>query len=185
MPSLTANVRQQATWLWQSMQNHKMALWYDNRVKKNYGVDPPHPDQSINCTVVAVLHMPALPPFPGHVSLIYAVQKIGARVDAVQLRHADLFRRVYALLDMIHRTFVRVPPHIVRQNVLSLRWQPMMLSQLRCGTKLDHLKLLNMIWHVQQASRQDLPLCVDMKIHYDRLKYLYGQSYTSWNFQLH
>ena len=24
-----------------------------------------------------------------------------------------------------------------------------------------------------------------MKIHYEFLKYLYGQSYTSWNFQLH
>ena len=28
-------------------------------------------------------------------------------------------------------------------------------------------------------------LCVDMKIHYELLKYVYGQSYTSWNFQLH
>ena len=86
-----------------------MALWYDNLVKKNYGVGPLHPDHSINCTVVAVLHLSALPPFPGHVSLIHAVQTIGARVDALQLRHADLFRRVYALPDMIQRTFVRVP----------------------------------------------------------------------------
>ena len=30
MPSLTANAQQQATWLWQSMQNHQMVLWYDN-----------------------------------------------------------------------------------------------------------------------------------------------------------
>ena len=76
-------------------------------VKKNSGVDPLHPDHSINCTAVAVLHLPALPPFPGHVSLIHAVQTIGARVDALQLRHADLFRRVYALPDMIQRTFVK------------------------------------------------------------------------------
>ena len=40
MPSLTANARQQATWLWQSMQNHQMALWYDNWVNKNYGDGP-------------------------------------------------------------------------------------------------------------------------------------------------
>ena len=73
----------------------------------------------------------------------------------------------------------------MRQNVPSLRWQPMMLCQLWCGTKLDHLKLLNTIWHVQQATHHDLPLYVDMKIHYELLKYLYGQSYTSWNFQLH
>ena len=59
MPSLTANARQQATWLWQSMQNHQMALWYDNWVKKNYGVDPLHLDHFINCTDVAVLHLPA------------------------------------------------------------------------------------------------------------------------------
>ena len=37
MASLTANARQQATWLWQSMHGHQMALWYDNWVKKNYG----------------------------------------------------------------------------------------------------------------------------------------------------
>ena len=77
MPSLTADARQQATWLWQSMQNHQMALWYDNWVKKNHGVDPLHRDHSINCTAVAVLHLPALPPFPGHVSLIHAIQTIG------------------------------------------------------------------------------------------------------------
>ena len=45
MPSLTANARKQACWLWQSMQNHQMVLWYDNWVKKNYGVDPLHLDQ--------------------------------------------------------------------------------------------------------------------------------------------
>ena len=139
----------------------------------------------VNPIAVAVLHLPALPPFPGHVSLIPAVQTIGARVDALQLRRADLFRRVYALPDMIERTFVRVPLDIVRHNLLSLCWQPMMLSQLRFGTKLDHLKLLNTIRHVQQASGHDLPLCVDRKIHCELLKYLYGQSYTSWNFQLH
>ena len=116
-----------------------------------------HLDHSINCTAVAVLHLPALPRFAGHVSLP----------------------------DMIQLTFVRVFLDIVRQNVLSLRWQPMMLYQLRCGTKLDHLKLLNTTRHVQQATRHDLPLCVDMKIHSELLKYLYGQSYTSWNFELH
>ena len=91
------------------MQNHQMALWYDNWVKNKFGVEPVHPYHSINCTPVAVLHFPALPPFPGHVSLFVAVQTIRARVDALQLCHADLFRRVYALRDMIQRTFVRVP----------------------------------------------------------------------------
>ena len=85
---------------------------------------------------------------------------------------------------MIQRTFVRVPLDIVRQNVLSLRLQPMMLSQLPCGTKLDHLQLLNTIRHVQQATLHHLPLCVDIEIHYELLKCLYGKSYTSWNFQL-
>ena len=78
-------------------------------VKKKYGVDPLHPDHSINRTLVAVLHLPALPPFPGHVSLIHAVQTVGARVDALQLRHADLFLQVYALSEMIPRRFLRVP----------------------------------------------------------------------------
>ena len=157
---LTANARQQAIWLWQSMQNHQTAMWFDNWVKKNFGVDPLHPDHSINCTVVAVLHLPSLPAFPGHVSLIHAVQTIGARVDAFQLRHVDLFRLLYALSYMIQRTVLRVPLDIVRQNVLSLRWQPMMLSQLRCGIKLDHLTLLHTIRHVQQATRHDLRVCV-------------------------
>ena len=54
----------------------------------------------------------------------------------------------------------------------------MMLSQLRCGTKIDHLKVLNMICYLQHTPRHDLPLCVDMKILYELLKYQYGQSYT-------
>ena len=53
-------------------------------------------------------------------------------------------------------------------------WQPMMLSQLRCGTKLDHLKLLNTIRHVHQATRHDLPLRVHIKIHDELLTCLYG-----------
>ena len=65
MPTLTANARQQATWLLQSMQTQQMALWYDNWVNKNYGVDPLHPDCSILCTDVAMLHLPPLLPFPG------------------------------------------------------------------------------------------------------------------------
>ena len=58
----------------------------------------------------------------------------------------------------------------------------MMLSQLRCGTKLDHLKFANTIPHVQQATRHDLPLCVDIKVHYELSKYLYEQSWISLNF---
>ena len=120
MPSLAANARQQATWLWQSMQTHQMALWYDNWVKKSYGVDPLHPDHSINCAVVVVLHLPVLPPFPGHVLLIHTIQTIGARVDALQLRHADLLRQVYALLDMIQCTVVRVPlEHCAAERAIS------------------------------------------------------------------
>ena len=91
-----------------------MALWYDKCVKNNYGVDPLRPDHSINGTAVVVLHLLALPPFSGHVSLLDAVQTIGARFDALQLRHADLFWRLYALPDMTQRTFVRVPLDIVR-----------------------------------------------------------------------
>ena len=161
MPSLIANAQPQATWLSQSMQNHQMALSYDSLVKKNYGVDPLRPHHSIYCTALAVSHSPTPPPFPGHVSLIHAVHTIGARVDALQLRHVDLFRRVYALPDMIRCTFVSVPLDIVQQNVLSLRWQPMMLFQLQCGTKLDNLKLLNSIRHVQHAPRHHLPVCVE------------------------
>ena len=116
MPTLTANARQQATWLWESMQNHQMCLWYDNWVKKNFGVDPLHPDRSINCTVVAVPHLPTLPLFPGHVSLLDVVQTIGATVEALQARHADLFRLVYALPDIMG-TFVRVPLDIVTQKL--------------------------------------------------------------------
>ena len=61
----------------------------------------------------------------------------------------------------------------------------MMLSQLRCETRIDHLKSGNMIRYLQQTTRHALSLCVDMKIHYELLKYLYGQSYTPLNFHLH
>ena len=67
---------------------------------------------------------------------------IGAGVEALQARHGDLFRSVYALSSIIHRKFVIVPLDIVRQNTPSFRWQPMMFSQPRCGTKLSHLKLM-------------------------------------------
>ena len=125
-----------------------------------------HRDHSISCTNVAVLHIPLLPPFGGHVSLTDVIENIAARVEAVQAFHGDLFQRVYALLGMIERTFVRVPLDIVRQNVLSLRWKAIMLSEMRCGTKIYHLQLVNMIRELQQTTRHHLPVCVDMNIHY-------------------
>ena len=64
---------------------------------ENFGVDPLHPDDSSNCTAVAVLHLPVLPPFPGHVLSMDAVETGGTRVEALQARDGDLFRRVYAL----------------------------------------------------------------------------------------
>ena len=76
-------------------------------------------------------------------------------MEALQVSHGDVRWCVYALPGIIRRTFVEVPFDIVRQNVLSLRWQPMMLSQLRCGTKIDHLKPVNMICYLQQTTRHD------------------------------
>ena len=120
MPTLIANARQQATWFRQSMHNHQVGLWYEKWVNKNFAVYLPHRNHSMNCTVFAVLHLPALRPFPGPVSLPDAIQTIGARVVALQAHHPYVLHRANALGDMIHRTFVRVPLDIVRHSVLSL-----------------------------------------------------------------
>ena len=106
-------------------------------------------------------------------------------MEGLQAHHRDHFQRVHALPGIIQRTFVRVPLDIVRQIVLSLRWQPMMLSHLRCGTIWDHLKVVNMICYLQQTTQHDLQVCVGMKIHYELLKSLYRQSCTPWKFQMH
>ena len=50
----------------------------------------------------------------------------------------------------------------------------MMPSQVRCGTKIDHLKPVNMTFYLRETARHDLALNMDMKIHYELLKYLYG-----------
>ena len=89
---------------------------------------------------------------------------IGARVEALHGLHRDHFRHVYALLSTIQLTFVKIPLDIVRQSVLFLRSQPTMLSQLWCETKIYHLTLENMIRDLQLTTRQDLPLCLDIKI---------------------
>ena len=86
---------------------------------------------------------------------------------------------------MCRKYMVGVPLNIVRESVLPLHWRPMMLSELRCGTEIDHLKVLNMVRYLRYTTRSDLPLCVHMKIHYELLRYLFGQSYTPCNFHLH
>ena len=52
---------------------------------------------------------------------------------------------------------------IVRQNVLSLHLQPMTLSQLRCGTKLDFLKLLNIVSQ-EDATLQSAKLHIGQRV---------------------
>ena len=114
--------------------NQQVGFYYDNWVKRNFGMYRLHPHHSMNCTAGVVLHLLALPPFPGQVILVDAVQTIGARVEALQAHHIDLCRCVYAFPDMIQRTFVTLVLDNVPRNVLSLRWHPMMLSQLTCGS---------------------------------------------------
>ena len=48
MPALTTNASQQATWLWERMQNHHLGLWYVNWVNKTFRVDPLHPRSDPN-----------------------------------------------------------------------------------------------------------------------------------------
>ena len=181
---LTAKATSAAQQLWSSMSNHQMAMWFDNWWWKRSTTDPEHPNPSMNLTVFAMLHTTDLCPFPGHPSLVTVLGQLDSAVHstATALRSLNDVTRVS--LDA-EPEFIRVPLDIKRDNVRSLQFRPLLLTDFTTGGILDLLHILQEIQDIQRHTRRPMPLIIDMKIHFYLLRFLYGESYVQYNFHEH
>ena len=181
---LTAKATSAAQQLWSSMSNHQMAMWFDNWWWKRSTIDPEHPNPSMNLTVFAMLHTTDLCPFPRHPSLVTVLGQLDSAVHstATALRSLNDVTRVS--LDA-EPEFIRVPLDIKRDNVRSLQFRPLLLTDLTTCGILDLLHILQEIQDIQRHTRRPMPLIIDMKIHFYLLHFLYGDSYVQYNFHEH
>ena len=122
--------------LWASMEGVSMVLWFDNFYKPNWLTNPNLDDRSVNATVMAVLHVTALPLYPGLPPLSELVRRSRVAADAVCRLHDSLVDTVTNLRrrDILRHTF-RVPLDKLRYDVKSLQWKPFLRPTTRWAAR--------------------------------------------------
>ena len=154
----------------------------DNFNRLRTGVDPQNPDLSVNTTAVAVLHIPRPPAWPGHLTL----SQLAGAMDGVLQSAAESARRLHDLLAYLRsgglvREQCRAPLDVLRKQVRSLQWRPLMIAPLEPGTLLDLLKVMATLRYLAARSGGPVPLAVDMKIHYYLYHFMYNRAYARWD----
>ena len=102
-----------------------MILWFDNWYWERLSSDPGNPVRSLNISAIAVLHIPDIPPFPGH----RAYEEISLGLDSlISELHKEvkmiINRCVGIIAEPIDDTWIRVPLDFQRQKMRSLQWLP-------------------------------------------------------------
>ena len=156
---LTAKATSAAQQLWSSMSNHQMAMWFANWWWKRSTTDQEHPNPSMNLTVFAMLHTTDLCPFPGHPSLVTVLGQLDSAVHSTATALRSLNDVTRASLDA-EPEFIRVPLDIKRDNVRSLQFRPLLLTDLTTGGILD---LLHILQEIQDIHVHESPFMADKR----------------------
>lgn len=137
---------------------------------------------SMNVSVLTVLHIREIPHFPGYLTLkqmLDHVPYLGRLLrSALQRVHAGV-REVNAV--PIQPEWIRVPLDVQRTGMKSLQWRPYMLTEETVGCQLDLLQILKCVETLHAQTFRDVPLLVDMNIHYRVLKMVYGCAMEKFN----
>lgn len=183
--NLEVAASQSARRLWDSCEDHQVLVWLDNWYRKRFGTDPQQTDMSLNVSVLAILHIPEVPVFPGHKSLgeiLVALPQLAQDLSRVAAR---LCAGVTIIVEEdLDHTQIRVPLDIHRVGMQSLQWYPYLLTELSVGNQADLLSILHDLHELQRHTRRPVPLLVDMDIHYRVMKLLYGVSTSGFNMSL-
>ena len=91
----------------------------------------------------------------------------------------SLDRKIHGIVHQfpLQPSMVRVPLDVPSQQVHSLGWRSLMLSQLRVGCNDELVRLLQEVKELQRHVGQSLILLVDEKIHYAVCRLLYSHSH--------
>lgn len=183
LPSLKSEASAAMRKLWDSMADVQVVVWLDNWYRRRFGSDPDHNDMSLNVSAMAVLHIPAIPVFPGYLSLERVMRGLPAVVKLLMEAVPRLHGGVAAVTEEdMRREWIRVPLDVQRTNMRSLQWLPYLLTEETVGTQVDLLSILDGLKTVHDQTRRAVPLLVDMDIHYRILKLLYGSGLAAFDY---
>jgi hypothetical protein len=77
---------------------------------------------------------------------------------------------------------IRVPLDVQRTEMRSLQWLSYMMREQTVSSQHDLQFILFDLKYLRLQTRREVPLLVDMDIHYRIMKLIYGQSVQRWNF---
>ena len=165
LPSMRSQSDQAAARLWDSIKNRATVMWMDNWYHAQFTVHPTH-----------------LRPFTGHRTLDDLVQNIDATAQGIRQQCAGFSDAIAAVnAQAVARTWIRVPLDIARNRRKRLHWQPMLISELKCGTSAELVQLLTLVRNTQQHTGHTMPLLIDCAIHYSVAKLLYSRHTATYN----
>ena len=173
--NLEVAATQAAKKLWESCQDQQVVVWLDNWYRKRFGTDPRQTDMSMNVSVLAILHIPDVRVFLGHKSLDEILTTIPSKVQELSRVASRLLSGVALIVeDDLQHNWIRVPLDIHREGMRSLQWTPYLLTEFSVGNQFDLLSILHDLEGLQRHTKRNLPLLVDMDIHYRVMKLMYG-----------
>ena len=182
VPNLASSAAEAARSLWRSCGDHQMLVWVDNWYRKRFGTDPRSTDMSLNVSVLAVLHIPEIPMFPGYKSLLELARELPLTVQVMSKFAARIVEGVQLVVDgELEVSFIRVPLDVHRSGMRSLQWTPYMLTEETVSSQSDLLRIVLDLEVMQKHTKRALPVLVDMDIHYRLMKLIYGLSTSMFN----
>ena len=152
----------------------------DNLFKKRFLQNSDGPPGHLECSAVALLHTISLPCFPGHLTLRRIVFQIPGVMRCIRTSITDLRKTIAARTNgTLQAHFIRAPLDIASRAVHPQIWHAMLLDEYRTSTNSELMQLIEMVRRIQIHTGRDLPVLVDMKIHAQLLRFIYGSKFTS------
>jgi hypothetical protein len=177
VPHLATQADEAAASLWSSCDDQQIVVWLDNWYRKRFTTDPRNNDMSLNVSVVAVLHIPEIPMFPGYKSLRDLVTGIPVVLHQLLKVAARINIGVQSVVEEdLDVGFIRVPLDVQRKGMRSLQWTPYFLTEESVSSQKDLVSIILSLDAIQKHTKRALPLLVDMDIHYRLMKLIYGTS---------
>ena len=114
--SLKARAAERMSRLWSEMSTVHAVVWFDNFYRRVPSHDPTNLDQLLNCTVMAVLRLVGLPPWPGLPEVAQFETMLVAMGQRMH-KHYDVMKRLVQSMQSlaIDASEIRVPLDIVRR----------------------------------------------------------------------
>ena len=114
---LAAAASSSARALWDMCHHQQIVIWLDNFYRGRHGTDPLQTDLSLNSSVMTVMPIVDMPPYPCHMELSEVIANIPALVNTIINMQAALARGINLVnSEPMQPAWIRVPLDIQRAS---------------------------------------------------------------------